>query len=150
MPSGTRNAPSVFYLDTSALVKLAVAEPETAALVDALGRRPSALFTSVIGGTELARALHARGHADHAASIVHPNGHVLRLRDAGVRLAPLTTEIALDAGSLAPGQALRSLDAFHLATARAIGPTLEAVVTYDARTIAAARALGLPVAAPGI
>lgn len=139
----------MLYLDTSALVKLAVAEPETAALAEALGRDLGSLFTSVIGGTELARTLHARGLAEYARRIANPNGHVLQFRDFAVRLAPLTAAIAHQAGSLAPGRPLRSLDALHLATALAIGPTLAAVVTYDARMIKAARGLGLPVAAPG-
>lgn len=139
----------MLYLDTSALVKLAVAEPETPALTDALRYDPAGLFTSLVGGTELARALHARGHADHAARIVHPNGHLLCFRDFAVRLAPLTAAIAHEAGSLAPGRALRSLDALHLATALAVGPTLAAVICYDARMIEAARGLGLPVTAPG-
>jgi predicted nucleic acid-binding protein len=149
----------VLYLDTSALVKLAVAETETAALTEVLGRDSGDLFTSVIGGTELARALHARAanamgldaarFADQARRIAHPNGHMLQFRDFAVRLAPLTPAIALHAGSLAPGQPLRSLDALHLATALAMGPTLIAVVTYDARMIEAAHHLGLPVASPG-
>ena len=148
----------MLYLDTSALVKLAVAEPETPALTETLGRDSGDLFTSVIGGTEIARALHAqaarasgveaRQFADQARRIAHPNGHVLQFRDFAVRLAPLTPEIAHYAGSLAPGQALRSLDALHIATALAIGPSLTAIVTYDARMTEAARALGLGTTAP--
>lgn len=150
----------MLYLDTSALVKLAVAESETAALTEALGRDSADLFTSVIGGTELARALHARAakasgvdvqrFTEHARRIARLNGHVLQFRDFAVRLAPLTPAIALHAGALAPGRALRSLDALHLATALAMGPTLTAVVTYDARMIEGARALGLPITAPGV
>lgn len=156
--SGSPNGTDVLYLDTSALVKLAVAEPETPALTEVLDREPGDLFTSVIGGTELVRALHARAarasgldaqrFAEHAGRIAHPNGHVLQFRDFAVRLAPLTPAIAHHAGSLAPGQALRSLDALHIATALAIGPSLTAIVTYDARMIEAARALGLPATAP--
>jgi len=43
---------------------------------------------------------------------------------------------------------LRSLDAIHLAAALMVAAQLEAVVTYDARMAAAARLLGLRVAAP--
>jgi hypothetical protein len=139
----------VLYLDTSALVKLAVAEHETDALIEALRRDSGELFTSVLGGAELARALHARGFADHARRIANPNGHVLQFRDFAVRLAPLTPAIALHAGSLSPGLPLRNLDALHLATALAMGPALAAVVTYDARMSEAARALGLRVLSPG-
>ncbi len=49
---------------------------------------------------------------------------------------------------------LRSLDAIHLATAEHVvsvaHEVLEAFVAYDERLLAAARAIGLPVAAPGL
>ena len=40
------------------------------------------------------------------------------------------------------------LDAIHLATAMAMGPELDAFVTYDDRLAEAARAIGLPVVRP--
>ena len=138
----------MLYLDTSALVKLAVAEAETRALTESLGRDAAELFSSVIGGTEVARALHARRLGDHARRIAHSSGRVLLFPGFVVRLAPLTPEIAHHAGTLVPGRPLRSLDALHLATALAIGPSLTAVVTYDVRMAEAARALGLRVTAP--
>ena len=42
----------------------------------------------------------------------------------------------------------RTLDAIHLATAIALGPELDAFVTYDDRLADAARAVGLPVVRP--
>ena len=56
--------------------------------------------------------------------------------------------IAASASRLAP-PTLRTLDAVHVASAREFGPDLEALVTYDDRMIAAARANGLPVVSPG-
>jgi predicted nucleic acid-binding protein len=61
----------------------------------------------------------------------------------------LGTELLDDAADLASGSLLRSLDAIHLASARAVGTDLRAVVTYDLRMADAADALGLVVAAPG-
>jgi predicted nucleic acid-binding protein len=54
----------------------------------------------------------------------------------------------LDAAGAIEVAGLRSLDAIHLASARALGEELVAVVTYDARMIAAARSLGLPADEP--
>ena len=44
---------------------------------------------------------------------------------------------------------LRSLDAIHLATAMQFGAVVDHFVTYDKRLLAAASAMGLPVASPG-
>jgi uncharacterized protein len=56
--------------------------------------------------------------------------------------------IRADAVSLADPD-LRSLDAIHLATARAMGAELVAFVSYDRRLLRAGEALGLPTASPG-
>ena len=47
-----------------------------------------------------------------------------------------------------PDRVLRSLDAIHLATARVLGPDLDAVVSYDDRLIKAATDAGLATASP--
>jgi predicted nucleic acid-binding protein len=52
-----------------------------------------------------------------------------------------------DAGSMQP-EALRSLDAIHLATALLLGDAVGVVVTYDERMAEAARSLGFTVASP--
>jgi len=54
----------------------------------------------------------------------------------------------LDAASLLPVDELRTLDALHLAAAQRLGRDLAVVVTYDARMLTSAKALGLPVASP--
>lgn len=48
-----------------------------------------------------------------------------------------------------PDRGLRSLGAIHLATARILGPELDAVVSYDHCLLKAATDAGLPVASPG-
>jgi predicted nucleic acid-binding protein len=51
------------------------------------------------------------------------------------------------AGTMLPAE-LRSLDAIHLATARAVGADLSRICTYDERLSAAAEAGGWTVVAP--
>jgi hypothetical protein len=129
------------YLDASAIVKLATAEPESVALRAWLRER-SSLFTSRISTVEVARAL-ARA----------PEGRVARGRSAvreaftSVSLAELDADIANRAADLGP-PTVRALDAIHLATALAIGDELAEFVTYDRRLADAARAAGLEVIAP--
>jgi predicted nucleic acid-binding protein len=52
-----------------------------------------------------------------------------------------------DAARLGPPE-LRTLDAIHIASARALGTSLGVVIAYDLRLVDAARAAGLPVNAP--
>jgi predicted nucleic acid-binding protein len=55
--------------------------------------------------------------------------------------------IADRASGISPA-AVRTLDAIHVATALALGRTLDAFVTYDERLAEAAREAGLPVVMP--
>lgn len=125
------------YLDSSALVKLAVREPESAALRRYL-RRKRPLVTSALSRTEVARALLPFG-ADAVArgDDVLQRLDVIRINDRVLRAA----------GALRPFE-LRSLDAIHLATAIEIGNDLARVCTYDERMAAAAIGLGLTVVSP--
>jgi len=126
-------------LDTSALVKLLVAEPETPALRRYLGKHAGVRrVASALARTELRRsALRIDLALLPAAEQLLGSLALLRVDDA-----------LLDtAGALRPAM-LRSLDAIHLASALRVGP-LTALVTYDSRMAAAARELALPVRAPG-
>jgi predicted nucleic acid-binding protein len=131
------NADRALYLDSSAIVKLAVAEPESAALRRYLRRRRP-LVTSALARTEVARALLPLGPA-----AVRRGLDALRRLD----LIRVSDRILADAGSLLPPE-LRSLDAVHLATVRQLGSSVVRVVTYDERMSAAADAIGLPVRTP--
>jgi uncharacterized protein len=125
------------YLDSSAIVKLALREPESAALRRYLrNRRP--LVSSALARTEVARALLPAG-ADALA-----RG---RLALAPLDLLRVSDRVLTAAGILEPND-LRSLDAIHLATALQLGDDLGTLVTYDARMRGAARTIGLRVAAP--
>lgn len=59
------------------------------------------------------------------------------------------TSSVLDAAGRMPGRHLRSLDAIYLACALETGDDLGGLVSYDARQIAAADALGVATASPG-
>ncbi len=128
----------VVYLDTSAFVKLVVAEPESAALERFLSRWPERTSATLLR-TEAVRALRRSGNDERVGAA--------RRLFAGMRLIRLD-EVLLDrAGELDPRE-LRSLDAVHLATALAVGADLGVLVTYDERLADAARQRGLTVQSP--
>jgi uncharacterized protein len=130
-------ASRALYLDSSAIVKLAVAEKESPALRRYLRRR-APLVVSALARTEVARALLPLGPA-----AVHRGQDVL----SRIELIRISDRILVDAGFLLP-QDLRSLDAIHLATMRRLGSDLGRLVTYDSRLAAAASLLGISTAAP--
>lgn len=125
-----------WYLDTSAFLKLLIAEPESAALRAWLHHNERVCSSQLL-----------RTEALRAASR-------LDLEHRSVEAALETVSLVLPAnatfaaaGRLAP-VALRSLDALHLATALELGPDLEGLVTYDHRMADGARALSVEVASP--
>jgi predicted nucleic acid-binding protein len=125
------------YLDSSAVVKLVVAEPESAALRTHLRRRRP-LVSSALARTEVLRALLPAGEI--ALSRAH---EMLRRLD----LVRINDRVLDAAGILQPAQ-VRSLDAIHLATTQLLGEDLGQVITYDDRMADAARSLGLKIIAP--
>jgi len=125
------------YVDSSAIVKLAVAEPESAALRRYLSRR-RALVSSALARAEVGRALLPLGpEAVARGEQVLRHIQLLRINDRALRIA----------SGLEPPE-IRSLDAIHLASAQLFGPALKQIVTYDARMADAARTIGWVVAAP--
>ncbi len=127
-----------FYLDTSALVKLVVAEPETASLRAWIAEADADLVASDLVRTELLRAVRR----------VAPDRAVLaqQVLDS-VTLTEVTPAVFAEAGRIDPVE-LRSLDAVHLAAALDLGDDLEVMVTYDRRLAEAAAAHGVAVLAP--
>ncbi len=125
------------YLDSSAIVKLAVVEPESAALRGYLRRRRP-LVSSALARTEVGRALLPLG-----AEAVRRGVDVL----ARVDLVRISDRL-LDAAARLQPAALRSLDAIHLTTAQQLGADLSRIVTYDELMSAGAQALGWTVVAP--
>ncbi len=126
------------YLDTSALVKLVVAEPESAAMWEWMHAPARVAVTSDLARTELLRATR-RVDGDLVVRA--------RLVLDVVTMVQIPTSVFHAAGRLDPVP-LRSLDALHIATALELGDGLVGLVTYDDRLAAAARANGIPVDAP--
>ncbi len=125
------------YLDSSAIVKLVVAEPESSALRRYLRGRKT-LVSSGLARTEVGRALLPLGEQTVR------RGHEVLSR---LELIRVSDRILVAAAALKPTE-LRTLDAIHLACAKELGGDLASVVTYDARLRSAARLLGCRVAAP--
>lgn len=125
------------YLDSSAIVKLVVREPESLALRRYLRRRQP-LVSSALSRTEVLRALLPAG--DEALT----RGRVVLQR---IDLARVNDRILNAAAVLLPPD-LRSLDAIHLATAGALGDDLSSLVTYDDRMATAAKHLGCRIVQP--
>jgi predicted nucleic acid-binding protein len=125
------------YIDSSAIVKLVIAEPESKALRRYLSRRQP-LVSSALARTEVARALLPGGPEPVA------RGETVLRR---IQLLRLNDRVLGDAGTMQPA-GLRSLDAIHLASARQLGPSVRQIVTYDERMAEAARAIGWSVASP--
>ena len=127
------------YVDSSALLKLVLSEPESPALEQALSRWPDRI-SSVLLPIECRRIVLRAGN---------PPGVVDRLEKelSGVTLIRLEEAVQTLAGAIGPPR-LRALDAIHLASALSIGDYPEAFVTYDDRLADAARAVGLNVLRP--
>lgn len=130
---------TLIYLDSSALVKLVVSEPESASLISLLGAWPHRI-SSGLALTELPRAVRRAGFG---AAVRRRAEQVL----ARVALVDVDRRILTAAASLDP-PTLRTLDAIHVATALVLGEDLGALITYDARLAAAARHAEIEVLAP--
>jgi predicted nucleic acid-binding protein len=125
------------YVDSSAIVKLAVAEPESDALRQYLSRRP-ALVSSALARIEVARALMPSGpEAVARGELVLRRIQLLRVND----------RVLSGAGRMTPPE-LRSLDAIHLASVHELGRSVRQIVTYDERMADAAEAGGWAVLSP--
>jgi predicted nucleic acid-binding protein len=129
----------LIYLDSSALVKLAVTEPESAALAAWLAERADqALVSSALHRAEVLRAI---WRAEPGAL---PRGQRIIRRIGRVGLS---NDVLDNAATLPPGK-LGTAGAIHLASALAIKRDLVSFVAYDEDLLAAAREAGLPVDSP--
>jgi uncharacterized protein len=128
------------YIDSSALLKLVLDEPEHDALVEELSRHADRV-SSILLAIECRRGCRRAGASRRVLA---------RLEEelAAVTLINLDAPVWKLAGTVGPAD-LRSLDAIHLATALSLGDDPEALVTYDDRLAAAARLSGLAVRQPG-
>lgn len=129
----------LLYLDSSALVKLVIDEPESSSLEEHLAGEPL-LATSRVALIEVLRA----------TSLANPAPEVRVAAEqllASCMLVDLGDDLVRGAVSLASAS-VRTLDAIHLASALRIGP--DEFVAYDRRLLDAALARGLTVSSPGV
>lgn len=131
----------MIYFDSSALVKLVIAEPHSEALVDFVADRATTpQVSSELAVTELRRTL---------LRIAGPPAADAKANEvlSGLILLPVTRNVLEYAAAL-PGKHLRSVDAIHLASALRLRSGLTEIVTYDVRMADAAREAGVAVATP--
>lgn len=133
--------PTRVYLDTSAVVKLFIAEPETPDVQQWLSdlSKPH-LVSSTLLVVELIRLLRLLNPATVTSAE--------QFLAADVDIVEITPPVLGDATTVPPPR-LRTLDAIHLATALDLGASVDVFLTYDKPLIEAARAVGLTVASPG-
>ena len=130
------------YVDSSALIKRAIDEPESDALDEALAGHVAAddvLIASSLAWIEVTRAI--RATADPETDVYD----IVEAGLSGIAERSITTDVVSLARRIGP-RSLRSLDAVHLATAVLVDADL--LITYDNRLEAAARDNGLAVAKP--
>lgn len=129
----------MIYLDASALVTLVSGRTHAAELEAFLASRPALpLATSTVGFVETVRALDRIGsYPTLMADLVRDFTEIL------------VTEEIRDGAALLP-QEVRTLDALHVASAQALGESLDVLITYDRHMYDVAHAVGVPVAAPGL
>jgi predicted nucleic acid-binding protein len=130
------------YVDSSALIKRAIEEPESDALDETLEAHVAdddVLVASSLAWVEVTRTIRA---------VAQPENDINDLIESalsGVAERPIAADVVSLARRISP-ESLRSLDAIHLATAVLLDADL--IVTYDSRLEAAARYNGLAVAKP--
>lgn len=128
------------YADTSALVKLLHAEPETSALTEYLSGKPEPLLSSELTIAELHRA-------GCRARVPQESTDVLL---SALTLTPVTRSALARAGRLLepPGSFLKTGDAIHVVAAADLGAT--AFLTYDKMQARSAAAQGFAILSPGM
>jgi uncharacterized protein len=130
---------SLYYADTSAVIKLLVEETHSKAFAAFYDAHPDAEWvSSALLRVEVTRAV-AR-----VRPVLLPDARDLLLAFSYIAIDDDIIEAAMNE----PERMLRSLDAIHLATARLLGPDLDALATYDDRLTAAAKDAGLDTVSP--
>jgi hypothetical protein len=130
---------SLFYVDTSAAIKLLVEESHSKAFAAFYDAHADAEWvSSALLRIELTRAVM------RAMPALLPDARDLLLAFSTVAIDDDIVEGAMNE----PDRGLRSLDAIHLATARMLAPELDGLLSYDDRLSKAATDAGLAVVSP--
>ena len=131
---------SLFYVDTSAVIKLLVEESHSKAFAAFYDDHADAEWvSSALLRIELTRAV------VRAMPALLSDARDLLLAFSYIAI----DDNVVDGAMNEPDRGLRSLDAIHLATARILAPDLEALITYDDRLLRATRYAGLVTLSPG-
>lgn len=127
-----------WYVDSSAILKLLVAEKESAALTDFID---FIIKSSVLTRVEVVRALYriSPEKIPEAQSILQ-----------GIDLTPVSPAVLNLAENFGPLITLKSLDAIHVATVIFLDKTVEGLISYDKQMIRNAKELGIKVISPGM
>jgi predicted nucleic acid-binding protein len=130
------------YVDSSALIKRAIDEPESDAVDQALEGHVAmnnVLVASSLAWIEVTRSI--RATADPEAEVTD----IIEAALSGIAERSITADVVSLARRIGP-KSLRSLDAIHLATAVLVDADL--MISYDNRLEAAARHNGLAIVKP--
>jgi predicted nucleic acid-binding protein len=128
----------MWYIDSSAIIKLIKLEKESAALIKKL---PSGLIASRISRIEVTRTI-----IRYEPDLLDATYDVL----ADIQMVPVEDAIITIAENLPQFIDLRSLDSLHIASALSIKNVLKGVITYDKEMVKAAVALGFKTLSPGM
>lgn len=130
---------SLYYADTSAVIKLLVEETDSKAFAAFYDAHADAEWvSSALLRIELTRAV------TRAVPALLPDARDLLLAFSCIAIDDDIVEGAMNE----PDRNLRSLDAIHLATARILAPELDGLITYDDRLSRAAGDAGLAAVTP--
>ena len=130
---------SLYYLDTSAALKLLVEESHSKAFAEFYDQAVGAAWvSSALLRIEVMRAV------TRVLPAVLPDARDLLLAFDFISI----DDDIVDAAMNEPDRMLRSLDAIHLATARVLGADLTGLATYDDRLAEAGRDAGFEIVSP--
>lgn len=128
----------MWYIDSSAIIKLIKPEKESAALIKKL---PNGVIASRISRVEVTRTI-----IRHEPDLLDATYDVL----ADIQMVPVEDPIITIAENLPQFIDLRSLDSLHIASALSIKNVLKGIITYDKEMVKAAEALGFKTLSPGM
>lgn len=130
---------SLYYIDTSAALKLLVKEDHSEAFAEFYDEaRGATWISSALLRIEVIRAV------GRVTPELLPDARDLLLAFDTISIDDDIIEAAMDE----PDRKLRSLNAIHLATARVLTEDLTGLVTYDDRLFSAAEDAGIPTLSP--
>jgi len=129
-----------YYIDSSAAIKLLVAEQESKALQKFISSSGATFVSSACIDIELTRSVTRNSPKSLKAA--------QKLLDT-IQKVDISMDIIKSASLLLPESKLRSLDAIHLATFNKLSQAFVGMITYDAVLVSCCKQLGLNVFAPG-